>query len=164
MSTETDRIEKKIVLRANRDRVWRALSNSQEFGSWFGMTFDGPFVEGQRVHGAIIPTKVDPEVAKKQAEFEGLRFELIVERLAPQKTFAFRWHPAAVERGVDYSAEPMTLVTFELEDAADGILLTVIESGFDAIPLERRAKAFASNTEGWSLVIKLLEAHLGKST
>jgi len=162
MGTDTDRIEKKILLRAPRARVWRALTDSGEFGSWFGGKFDGPFVVGASMSGTIQPTTVDAEVARKQEPYAGARFELEVERMEPQRIFSFRWHPYAVERGVDYSAEPMTLVVFELQEVPGGTLLTVTESGFDRIPLERRAKAFTANEQGWSSVIKLIEKYLAR--
>lgn len=156
----TDRIEKKILLRARRDRVWRALSDSKEFGTWFGVTFEGPFVPGETMHGVITTTKVDEEVARAQKPYEGMPFEITVENMEPGRLFSFRWHPNAVEPGVDYSAEPTTLVVFELEEVADGILLTVSESGFDRIPLERRAKAFSANEGGWGMVVKLIEKYV----
>lgn len=156
----TDRIEKKILLRAPLDRVWRALADSTEFGAWFGMKFDGPFVAGRPVRGVIVTTTADAEVAKAQKQYEGLVFEIVVERVDPQRLFSFRWHPNAVERGVDYSAEPMTLVEFRIEPAENGVLLTVTESGFDQIPLARRAQAFTANEGGWSAMMAVIEKHL----
>jgi uncharacterized protein YndB with AHSA1/START domain len=156
----TDRIEKKILLRAPRKRVWRALSDSTEFGSWFGMKFDGPFAPGASMRGVITPTTVDAEVAKAQKEYEGIPFEITIELMEPERLFSFRWHPYAVDRSVDYSAEPTTLVVFKLEEVADGIMLTVTESGFDQIPLARRAKAFTANEGGWNMVMKLIEQYL----
>lgn len=156
----TDRIEKKILLRAPRKRVWRALADSSEFGRWFGVKFDGPFVPGVPLHGVIVPTTVNAKVAKAQKQYEGLPFDIVVERVEPERLFAFRWHPFAVERGVDYSAEPTTLVVFSLEEVADGVMLTVTESGFDRIPLARRAKAFSANEEGWEMVVRLIEEYL----
>jgi uncharacterized protein YndB with AHSA1/START domain len=158
----TDFIEKKILLRAPLQRVWRALADSSEFGSWFGMKFDGPFVAGRALTGTITTTTVDPEVAKAQKQHEGLRFEILVETLDPERLFSFRWHPHAVERNVDYSGEPMTLVAFELKQEKEGVLLTVTESGFDRIPLERRAQAFAANDGGWGMVVKLIEVYLAE--
>jgi uncharacterized protein YndB with AHSA1/START domain len=131
----TDRIEKKVLLRAPRNRVWRALADSTEFGAWFGMKFDGPFAPGASMRAAIVPTTVDAEVAKAQKPHEGIPFEIAIERMEPERLFSFRWHPHAIEPGVDYSAEPTTLVAFELEEVEDGIMLTVTESGFDQIPL-----------------------------
>ena len=156
----TDRIEKKILLRAPRKRVWRALSDSTEFGSWFGMKFDGPFAPGARMSGVIVPTTVDAEVAKAQKKYEGMRFEITIEQVEPERLFSFRWHPFAVERGVDYSVEPTTLVVFALEEVANGVMLTVTESGFDQIPIARRAKAFTTNEQGWGMVVNLIEKYL----
>jgi uncharacterized protein YndB with AHSA1/START domain len=156
----TDRIEKRILLHAPRKRVWRALSDSSEFGSWFGVKFDGPFAPGACMRGVVAPTTVDAEVAKAQKKYEGMPFEITIEQMEPERLFSFRWHHFAVERGVDYSAEPTTLVVFELEEVADGIMLTVTESGFDQIPLARRAKAFTANEGGWGMVVKLIEQYV----
>ena len=156
----TDRIEKKIFLRAPLPRVWRALSDSTEFGHWFGVKFEGPFVPGACLHGIVSPTKVDPEIARAQTQYEGVPFEITVDRIEPNRLFSFRWHPFAVEPGFDYSAEPTTIVVFELEETSDGVLLTVTESGFDQIPLARRAKAFTANEGGWGAVVKLLDRYV----
>jgi len=156
----TDRIEKKILLRAPLKRVWRALSDAAEFGSWFGIKFDGPFAPGARRNGTIVGTKVDGDVAKAQKQYEGIPFEITIDRIEPERLLSFRWHPNAVERGVDYSNEPTTLVVFTLEEVAGGVLLTVTESGFDQIPLARRAKAFTANEQGWGMVMTLIEKHL----
>ena len=156
----TDRIEKKVLLRAPRKRVWQALSDSTEFGSWFGVKFDGPFAPGASMRGVIVPTKVNAEVAKAQKPYEGMALEITVEQMEPERLFSFRWHPFAVEHGVDYSAEPTTLVVFALEEVGNGVMLTVTESGFDRIPLARRAKAFMANEQGWGMVVKLIEEHL----
>jgi uncharacterized protein YndB with AHSA1/START domain len=157
---ETDRIEKKIVLHAPRKRVWRALTDSAEFGSWFGMKFDGPFLPGATMRGVIVPTTVNAEVAKAQKAYEGLPVEILIERMEPERLFSFRWHPYAIERGVDYSAEPTTLIEFVLEEGADGVILTVTESGFEQIPLARRVKAFTANERGWGMMVKLLEGYV----
>jgi uncharacterized protein YndB with AHSA1/START domain len=156
----TDRIEKKVLLRAPRGRVWRALTDSKEFGQWFGVKFEGPFVENSPLRGAIAPTTVDPEVAKMQKPHEGTAFEIQVVRIEPERLFSFRWHPYAVEPGVDYSAEPTTLVEFVLEETAEGIMLTLSESGFDSIPLARRAKAFQANEGGWRIQAELIQKYL----
>jgi uncharacterized protein YndB with AHSA1/START domain len=160
MSTIPDRIEKKLLLRAPLERVWRAISDAKEFGSWFGVEFDGPFVPGRKMTGRIVPTTVDPEVAKSQKAYEGAKFEITVERIEPRKLFSFRWHPFAVEKGGDYSNEPTTLIVFALEEAAGGSMLTITESGFDQIPLARRARAFTANEEGWTAQAKLIEKYL----
>lgn len=157
---ETDRIEKKILLQASLEHVWRAISDSSRFGSWFGVAFEGPFVEGARLKGKIVPTTVDAEVANMQKPYEGLAFEIAVDRIELMRRLSFRWHPYAVEPGVDYSKEPTTLVAFELEEAAGGTVLTITESGFDRIPLERRAKAFEANEGGWAIQTKLIDRYL----
>ena len=89
--------------------------------------------------------------------------ELGIETIEPERTLSFRWHPYAIEPGVDYTAEPTTLVVFSLADVPEGVLLTVTESGFDQIPLERRAKAFAANDGSWALAVTLLEKHLAQA-
>ena len=160
----TDRIEKKIFLRAPRKRVWRALSDSTEFGAWFGMKFDGPFTPGAHRRGTIVGTTVDADLAKAQKQYEGIPFEITIDRIEPERVFSFRWHPNAVERGVDYSHEPTTQIVFTLEEVANGVMLTVTESGFDQIPLARRAKAFTENKQGWGMVLKLIEKHLAQAT
>jgi uncharacterized protein YndB with AHSA1/START domain len=159
MASVTDRIEKKVHLRAARERVWRALSRASEFGCWFGMHVEGEFTPHTTVKARIQPTQVDAEVAAQQKAYEGIAFELFIERMEPLQHFSFRWHPYPVEGG-DTSNEPTTLVTFELEDAEDGTLLTVSESGFDSIPLERRAKAFAANEGGWEIQTQLIAKYL----
>ena len=159
----TDCIEKKILLHAPRKRVWRALSDSAEFGTWFGVKFDSPFTPGARVRGKIVGSSVDAEVAKAQKQHQDIPFELTVDRIEPERLLSFRWHPNAVEPGVDYSNEPTTLIVFTLEDVAGGVLLTVTESGFDQIPLARRAKAFTANERGWGMVVKLIEKYLAQA-
>src|ERR1700757_439055 len=153
----SDRIEKKILLRAPRKRVWRALADSTEFGSWFGLKFDGPVTPGTSIRGVLVGTTVNPEVSESQKKHAGLPFEIKIERIEPERLFSFRWHPFAIERDVDYSAEPTTLVEFVLENVAEGVQLTVTESGFDGIPLARRAKAFEANEGGWSVMVKVFE-------
>jgi len=156
----TDRIEKRVLLRAPLARVWRAISDSKEFGSWFGVRFDVPFTPGAKLRGVVVPTTVNEEVAKAQKPYEGTPFEITVEHMEPERLFSFRWHPFAVEPGVDYSLEPTTLVAFTLEKTADGIMLTITETGFDQIPLARRARAFSANEGGWSKQVELIEAYL----
>jgi uncharacterized protein YndB with AHSA1/START domain len=160
----TDCIEKKILLQAPRPRVWRALADSTEFGTWFGLRFEGPFVAGSAVRGVLVPTQVDAEVGNAQKAYEGLAFEIQIEKVEPERLLSFRWHPAAVDPKVDYSGEPTTLVEFSLEETADGVLLTVVESGFDRIPLERRAKAFASSDQGWSMMVKVIGKYVGEKS
>lgn len=154
----TDRIEKQILLRAPRERVWRAVSDATQFGAWFGAAFDAPFVEGARLSARIVPTTVDAEVAELQKPYAGTAFEFFVDRVEPLSRISFRWHPGAP--GADYSQEPTTLIVFELEDAQGGTLLKISESGFDQLPLERRAKAFAANEGGWTIQTTLVEKFL----
>lgn len=137
--SSTDVIEKEIVVRAPRGRVWRALTDSQEFGKWFQAKMADPFVPGQRTLGRIT-----------YPGYEHLTFEVQVERMEPERLFSLRWHPYAVDPQQDYSAEPMTLVVFELEEVAEGTRIRVRESGFDQIPLARRAEAFRMNSNGWA--------------
>jgi uncharacterized protein YndB with AHSA1/START domain len=158
--TVSDRITKQVTLRSPVSRLWQAVSDPREFGAWFGVEFDGPFQAGARVTGKIRPTTVDPEVAKLQAPHEGKLFDITIGRIEPQALFSFRWHPFAIEPNVDYSNEPTTLVEFALAETQDGTLLTITESGFDSLPLVRRAQAFAANEGGWEHQIKLIEKYL----
>jgi uncharacterized protein YndB with AHSA1/START domain len=155
-----DRIEKSVLLRAPLARVWHAVSDAAQFGTWFGAAFDGPFLAGTRLTGRIVPTAVDPEIAELQKPHEGKPFEFFVEAIEPMRRISFRWHPYAVEPNVDYAAEPTTLITFELAEVEGGTLLTVTESGFDGIPLHRRAEAFKANEGGWSKQMQLIEKYL----
>jgi uncharacterized protein YndB with AHSA1/START domain len=163
MSKSTDRIEKKVLLRAPRARVWSAIADSQEFGRWFGAKFTGPFTPGAHIVGTIEPTTVDEAVAASQKPYSGAKFEITIERIEPERLFSFRWHPFAVDPKVDYSAEQATLVVFELSEVAAGTMLTIVESGFDAVPLERRAKAFTMNDQGWTMQTTLIEKYVARS-
>jgi uncharacterized protein YndB with AHSA1/START domain len=138
-TTSTDRIEKHVLLDAPRPRVWRALTDVSQFNAWFGVSLSKPFEPGAEISGRIaIPG------------YQDVTMRIWIETMDPERCFSFRWHPYAVEPGVDYSAEPTTLVSFTLEDAPGGTQLTIIESGFDAIPASRRAKAFSMNDAGWT--------------
>lgn len=159
-TSSTDRIEKKIVLRASRERVWRAISDSKELGTWFGVDLDGPFEAGKKVTGRMTPTQVDREIAKMQEPYAGHPFEWTVERIEPMRLISFRWHPYAIDPKRDYSKEPTTLIVFELADAPNGVELTITESGFDKLPPERRAEAFKANAGGWEAQAKLVEKYL----
>jgi uncharacterized protein YndB with AHSA1/START domain len=159
----TDQIEKKIVLRANRSRVWRALTDSNEFGSWFGMKLDGPFEPGatmrggHRSHDGRSEDRRAAEAAQGRARRVGNR------EGRPRAAISFRWHPHAVQPGSDYAKEPMTLVTFTLDEVENGVLLTITESGFDSIPLARRAEAFKANEGGWSKQVELIAKYLARA-
>lgn len=152
MEAETrDRIEKEILIRAPRARVWRALADKTEFGTWFGVRFsgDGAFAPGAKVQGQLT-----------YPGYEHVELEIEIVDVVPEERLSYRWHPYAVEPGVDYSAEPTTLVTFTLSEAEGGTRLEVVESGFDRIPLERRAKAFRSNESGWAQQIHNIDRHV----
>jgi uncharacterized protein YndB with AHSA1/START domain len=162
MAQTSDRIEKKVRLKAPRERVWRAITQSAEFGKWFGMRVEGQFSANTTVQARMVPTEVDPAVAATQKEFEGLRFELYVERVEPMSVFSFRWHPYPVEPA-EAAKAPTTLVVFELEEAVGGTLLTLSESGFDQVPVDKRAKAFADNEGGWEIQTQLIGKYLERA-
>jgi uncharacterized protein YndB with AHSA1/START domain len=150
MDTSTDRIERKILLKAPRSRVWRALSDAAEFGDWFGVDFKGKvFAAGQHVQGKVT-----------YPGYEHISMDVLIERIVPERLLSWRWHPAAIDPTVDYSQEPTTLVVFELEEAVGGTLLTVVESGLDKIPLARRATVFRLNTSGWDEQMQNIEKHV----
>jgi uncharacterized protein YndB with AHSA1/START domain len=144
-----DRIEKQIELKAPVSRVWRALTDHREFGEWFRVSIDGPFVPGQVSTGNIT-----------YPGYEHLKWEAIVQKMEPEKLFSFTWHPYAIDPKMDYSGEPQTLVEFTLEPIASGTLLRVTESGFDKIPANRRAEAFRMNDGGWAQQMKNIEKHV----
>ena len=153
MTQSTDRIERKILLKAPRKRVWQALSNAEEFGKWFGVKLQGKvFAPGQRTQGQVT-----------YPGYEHINFDVTVERVESERLLSWRWHPAPVEKDVDYSAEPTTLVVFELKDVEGGTLLSVVESGFDALPPHRRLDAFRGNSEGWEMQMKAIEKHVAAS-
>ena len=153
MNTSTDRIERKILLKAPRSRVWRALSNAEEFGAWFGVDFKGKaFAAGQPLKGQITYPGSEHRV-----------MEVFIERIVPQRLLSWRWHPAAIDTAVDYSPEPTTLVVFELQDVEGGVELSVVESGFDKIPAARRAAAFRLNASGWDEQLVNIEKHVAKT-
>lgn len=148
--TNTDRIEKTIVLRAPQARVWRALTDAREFGVWFRVAFDGEFRAGESVRGHIT-----------YPGYEHLTFEAWIDELdAATQRFAFRWHPYAVDPAVDYSQEPTTQVVFVLASVPEGTRLTVTESGFDRLPLGRRDEAFRMNGNGWAAQLENIKAHV----
>lgn len=155
-----DRIEKQVVLRAPMDRVWRAISDSQEFGCWFGARIDGPFVAGTSVTATITGTTVDEEVAALQRPHAGAKATWQIVAVEAPRRLAYRWHPFAVEPNTDYDTEPTTLVEFTLSETPDGVLLTIVESGFEAIPAARRAAAFEANSGGWAKQAELVRKYL----
>lgn len=160
-----NQIRKQVVLNAPLDRVWRAITDSSAFGTWFGAEVEGDFETDTRLKAKIRPTRVDPGIARQQEPYAGMEFILAVERIEPMRLFSFRWHPGGTEVGPDTPDDEMTLVEFELEDTADGVRLTITESGFEHVPLARRAQAIADNTGGWEaqtgLVAKYLQQQAG---
>jgi uncharacterized protein YndB with AHSA1/START domain len=151
-TTETDRIEKTVTLRAPRSKVWRAISAADQFGAWFGVKFDGPFEAGAPITGRLTIPK-----------YEHVTMTIEVAAIEPERYFAYRWHPYAIDPAVDYSSEPTTLVEFELEEANGTTVLTITESGFDRVPLARRAEAFRMNDGGWAQQMKNIERHVAQS-
>ena len=147
-STNTDRIEKKVELRAPRSRVWRAISTAKEFGTWFRVNLEGEFAEGRPIRGMITHRGNEHTV------------EFLIDRIEPERYFSYRWHPYALDASADYSAEPTTLVEFILEEVGEGTVVTIVESGFDRIPLARRAEAFRMNDGGWTAQIKNLAGYV----
>jgi uncharacterized protein YndB with AHSA1/START domain len=148
-----DKIEKQIEIAAPLSRVWQALTDSRQFGKWFLVKMEGPFVAGQRVGGQIT-----------HPGYEHLRMKLDVDAIEPEKLFSFRWHPYAVDPKVDYEQEQSTLVEFRLQPVAAGTLLTVTESGFDQIPSARRAEAFLRNDTGWAQQMNNIQAYVLKAS
>ena len=145
----SDRIEKTIELKAPVSRVWRALTDHREFGQWFRVRLDGPFVPGRVSRGHIT-----------YPGYAHLRWEAVVQAMDPERVFSFTWHPYAVDQARDYSAEPSTLVEFTLESIAGGTRLHLVESGFDSLPASRRDEAFRMNENGWSIQLKNIAAHV----
>jgi uncharacterized protein YndB with AHSA1/START domain len=146
----SDRIEKHFQVSAKRSRVWRAISDAEEFGAWFGMKLDRPFTPGVNVFGRLtIPG------------YEHITLEILVEKVEPEGYFSYRWHPYAMDPAVDYEAEPTTLVEFRLQETAGGTIVTITESGFDRLPPSRRAEAFRMNEAGWTGQSKKLATYVG---
>jgi uncharacterized protein YndB with AHSA1/START domain len=147
----SDRIEKRMELHAPVSRVWRALTDHREFGEWFGVKLDGPFVPGQIARGQVT-----------HPGYEHVQWEAVVQKIEPERLFSFTWHPYSVDPKIDYSKEPPTLVEFRLEKTASGTLLLLTESGFDKIPSDRRLDAFRRNDGGWTQQMKNIESHVAQ--
>ena len=143
-----NQIKKRIELKAPVSRVWRALSDYREFGEWFRVKLNGPFVPGQVSHGQIT-----------YPGYEHHRWEAVVRKMEPERLFSFTWHPYSVDPKIDYSKETPTLVEFRLEQIPSGTLLRLTESGFDKIPSERRPEAFRMNDGGWTEQMKNIANH-----
>jgi uncharacterized protein YndB with AHSA1/START domain len=145
-TASTARIERRILLRAPRSRVWRALTDSRQFGAWFGVTSTSTFAPGARVREHV-----------ELKGYEHLMWDVVIEEMVPERRFSWRWHPGSEPAVKD---EPTTLVVFELEDAPGGTLLTVLETGFDRLPASRYEKAFRENNDGWTQQIESLEHYV----
>lgn len=148
----TDRIEKSVELKASLSRVWRSLTDHREFGAWFRVQLDTPFAPGKTVRGQIT-----------HPGYEHMKWEMVVQKMEPERLFSFTWHPYAVDPDQDYSSEVPTLVEFTLEKSATGTLLRVVESGFDKLPDKRRLEAFRMNETGWSEQMKNFARHVDQT-
>ncbi|HVY37947.1 MAG TPA: SRPBCC family protein [Polyangia bacterium] len=169
--TSTDRIEKRVILRAPVARVWRAISDAREFGSWFQFTLEGDFAPGKRMKGTFEGELDEAALVEFQRQL-GLRpskvrqpgqneFFCTVERIEPERYFSFRWTPYGIDAEADPDHEPTTLVEFRLEAVPEGTLLTIVESGFDRIPAHRRERAFRMNEQGWNAQAENLSKYVG---
>jgi uncharacterized protein YndB with AHSA1/START domain len=152
MNTNTDRIERQVLLKAPVKRVWRALTDSAEFGSWFRVGLSTPFLKGESISGPVL-----------HPGYEHLTWTVTIEEMVPERRFCWRWRPHAIDPNKDYSHEPTTLVVFDLTEVPGGTLLKVTESGFDGIPLERRETAYRGNSEGWTIQMGNIERHVSKT-
>jgi uncharacterized protein YndB with AHSA1/START domain len=148
----SDRIERQVFLKASRSRVWRALTDSSQFGEWFGIRANAAFTAGACVRAEVT-----------HPQHKGLTFDMLIEELVPEQLFSWRWHPNAIEGTRDYSAEPTTLVVFRLEDAPGGTLVKVVESGFDGVPPERRLDAYRGNQQGWDYQMTAIEKYVSQN-
>ena len=150
---QTDRIEKRILVNAPRSRVWKAISTASEFNQWFGVNLSGTFAPGARLRGQIT-----------HKGYEHLTMQIAIERVEPEHLLSWRWHPNAIDPAVDYSAEPTTLVVFELEEVDGGTMVSVVESGFDSLPAARREQAFRGNEGGWTQQMENIKRHVSQAS
>lgn len=146
-------IERSIIINAPRERVWNALANAEQFGAWFGVALAGHrFEPGQRVRAPM-----------SACGHDNVWFDVVIDRIEAPQLFSFRWHPCALDAAVDYAQEEPTLVTFTLQDAPQqGTLLTVVESGFDKVPPQRRLQAFRMNSQGWDAQLNNIVRHVSR--
>jgi len=148
-----DKIEKRIELNAPVSRVWRALTDYREFGQWFKVKLESPFVAGQISRGQIT-----------YPGYEHITWEARIEKMEPERLFSFTWPHvqslAKTDAPADYTGAPRTLVEFRLEPIADGTLLTLTESGFDSVPADWRPEAFRRNDGGWTEQMRNIETHV----
>ena len=150
MKSPADRIEKTVLLKAPRARVWQALTDAEEFGVWFGVNLKGKaFKPGKRLQGKVT-----------NPGYEHFTWKAQVEDLAPERLFSWRWHPGRPDPKIDYAKEPETLVEFKLKEVEGGTLLTLVESGFDKLAEKRRSEAYRDNEGGWDQQMKNIRTHL----
>jgi len=145
----SDCIEKQIELKAPISRVWRAITDHREFGTWFKVNLEGPFVPGEVSRGKMT-----------HPGYEHVTWTAVVKELKPETLFSFTWHPYAIDPNVDYSNEPQTVIEFRLSEVNGGTLLVITECGFDKIPADRRAEAFRMDEKGWAAQLKNIEKHV----
>jgi uncharacterized protein YndB with AHSA1/START domain len=148
-----NQIEKRIELKAPISRVWRALTDYREFGEWFRVKLEGPFVPGQEARGKIT-----------WPGYEHITWKAVIQKMEPERLFSFTWHPYSVDPNVDYEEETPTLVEFKLEEIPGGTLLLLTESGFDKVPADRRLEAFRRNDGGWIQQMKNIETHVTQNS
>jgi uncharacterized protein YndB with AHSA1/START domain len=148
-SEASNRIEREIVIKAQRSKVWLALTDARQFGEWFGVVLSGPFTPGGRVQATVTGEKMT-----------GLTFDIVVQRMEPERFFSWRWLGHEVEPGTDTSREPTTLVEFHLDAVDAGTRLRVVESGFDQVPAAKRLQAFRNNSEGWTIQVANIERYV----
>ena len=144
-----DRIEKRIEIKAPVSRVWRAVTDYREFGAWFLVKMEAPFVPGEIAYGNIT-----------HPGYEHVRMQILIKDMEPERLFSYQWVPYAIDPNKDYSGETPTLVEFRLEPTADGTLLVVTETGFDKVPAARRDEAFRMNDGGWAQQVKNIERYV----
>ena len=145
-----NRIEKRIELKAPVSRVWRALTDHREFGDWFRVKLDGPFVPGEISRGQIT-----------YPGYEHIKWQAVVQKMEPERLFSFTWHHS-LDADADISKEPTTLVEFRLEKIESGTLLTLTESGFENLPNDLRVEAFRRNDGGWTEQMKNIESYVAQ--
>jgi uncharacterized protein YndB with AHSA1/START domain len=155
-----ERIVKNVIIRAPRERVWKALTDSQEFGRWFGAQFDGPFVAGRSVRGRIAPSEVATPEEIASHPYLGKPMVFQIERIEPPHRFSYRWQPLEGRDNPETFNGPSTLVEFTLDETNEGTRLTVTESGFSSIPTARRKSAYESHEGGWSVQVQRVRVHI----
>jgi len=168
--TTTDRIERNVTLRAPVSRVWKAIADTREFGTWFGVKLEGEFAAGRAMRGTFDERFTEAGIVEYQKKV-GLPASKVkfpepnsvfctVVHMEPERYFSFRWIPYGIDAAIDPKDEPTTLVEFRLEHVPEGTLLTIVESGFDQVPAHRRERAFRMNEGGWAAQAKNLEKHV----